>query len=442
MKLLSIFKSYSIQETYPIRGDSMKHCILFLFLLFNSFCLLIQSKEPIFVSSPFFPLQTICFTHNMMPDNLYEHIITLPPLHGPQYPWKNPTITITKVPVKPQDYLVETPGVYSLPYELDGIVKVFHLVAQPIEHVIVDEKISYIDEFIPKENMIYHEMKHYPKYQKMKCWGFNGSTPGPTIEAYEGDTVRIIVKNELPEPTSVHWHGIEVPNAQDGSAPLTQRPIMPGKSYTYEFTLHQSGTLMYHSGFNITKQEHMGLGGAFIIHPKEYDQKPDKQFAIMLQQWAIVPGSEYPNVMSMDFNWFTFNGRAAPNIPVLRVQQGDRVRIRFANLIMDSHPIHIHGYVWEEVGTEGGPIQPSARRKGSTILVAAGTTRDVEFVAWNPGTWFLHCHKLHHVMNAHAQVPMGIMDHGGMFTFLHVEPTTPSISKSEIHKVKKNEISM
>ncbi len=337
-------------------------------------------------------------------------------------------------------HLVETPGINSLPYDLDGGVKVFHLIAQPIEHVIVDEKISYIDEFIPKENIVGHDMKHAPKYQKIRAWGFNGSTPGPTIEAYEGDTVRIMVKNELPEPTSVHWHGIEVPNDQDGSAPLTQRPILPGETYTYQFTLKQSGTLMYHAGFNITKQEHMGLAGLFIIHPKEYDQVPDKQFAIMLQQWAIPAGSEYINTIGMDFNWFTFNGHAAPNIPVLKVHQGDRVRIRFANLVMDSHPIHIHGYIWEEVGTEGGPIAPSARRKGSTIVVAAGTSRDVEFVAWNPGTWFFHCHKLHHVMNAHAQVPMGIMDHGGMFTFVHVEPTHRS--KTEITKVKKNEISI
>lgn len=410
-------------------------------LLFFFFKLIADTKESIFVSPLFFITENICFDNPV--DKYVQEWL---PIHGPQYPWKNPAITITKIPAHYKDhtYTVETPSIASLPYELDGNVKVFHLTAQPIEQIIVDEKISFLDEFIPKENRIPHEMKHYPKYQKMKCWGYNGSTPGPTIEANEGDTVRIIVKNELPEPTSVHWHGIEVPNTQDGSAPFTQHPIMPGKSFTYEFTLRQSGTLMYHSGFNITKQEHMGLAGIFIIHPKEYDQKPDKQFAIMLQQWTIPPGSEYLDIMGMDFNWFTFNGRAAPNIPVLKVQQGERVRIRFANLIMDSHPIHIHGYIWEEVGTEGGPITPSARRKGSTILVAAGTSRDVEFVAWNPGTWLLHCHKLHHVMNAHAQVPIGIMDHGGMFTLVRVEPVahTAHMSKTEITKVKKNEISI
>ncbi len=355
-------------------------------------------------------------------------------------PWKNPAIKLSPAPalMGKQMGVIETPGVPPLGYELDGNVKVFRLIAQPIEHLIVDESHSTHQHLIPEKNAP-HAMGHKPRYQKIKCWGYNGTTPGPTIEVTEGDRVRIIVKNELPEPTSIHWHGIEVPNDQDGSAPETQHAIMPGEEYTYEFTLYQSGTAIYHSGYNVMRQEHMGLNGTFVIHPKKYENPIDKDFAIMLQQWVIPTGSEYLNLISMDFNWFTFNGHAAPTIPVLTVHQGDRVRLRFSNTIMDSHPIHMHGYIWTNVGTEGGPIPPSAQTKGSTVVVAPGTTRDVEFVAWNPGVWLLHCHKLHHIVNAHAQVPMGYMEHGGMFTLLHVIPNDshkpwahPSYEKEQI----------
>jgi hypothetical protein len=337
-------------------------------------------------------------------------------------PWKHPSQSLSAMPklMGKQMGTVQTPGVQPLGYELDGDIKVFMLIAQPIEHLIVNERESTFEHLIPEKYKISHKMHHPPKYQKIKCWGYNGSIPGPTIEADEGDTIRVILKNELPEPTSIHWHGFEIPNNQDGSAPETQRPVMPGEEHTYEFTLHQSGTLMYHSGFNVMRQEHMGLHGSIVIHPKKYKKKIDKDFVIMLQQWAILPGSEYLDFVTMDFNWFTFNGKAAPNIPVLTVNQGDRVRIRFTNVIMDSHPIHIHGYRWKNVSNDGGPIKSSAQTKGSTIVVSAGTTRDVEFIAWNPGIWRLHCHKLHHIVNAHTQVPMGHMDHGGMFTLLHV----------------------
>lgn len=346
--------------------------------------------------------------------------------HHPIIPWKDPTISLSSAPLMGRQMgVVETPGIEPLGYEMDGDVKVFTLIAQPIEQTIVDERHSFLAPLIPKQNNIAPAMHHPPRIQTIKGWGYNGSTPGPTIEATEGDRVRIIVKNELPEPTSVHWHGIELPNDQDGAAPETQRPIMPGETYTYEFTLYQSGTVMYHSEFNPMKQDHMGLHGTFVIHPKTYEQRPDRQFVIMLAQWALLPGSPYLDLVSMNFNWFTFNGHAAPNIPVLTIRQGERVRLRFANVIMDSHPIHVHGYIWQEVGTEGGPIALSARVNGSTIMVHAGTTRDVEFVAWNPGIWRLHCHKLHHIVNSHADVPMGIMEHGGMFTLLHVIPNDP-----------------
>ena len=338
--------------------------------------------------------------------------------------WKDPRVTLTDPPstMNKQMGQVTMLGIPPLGYEMDGNVKVFRLTAQPIEKTITGPE-SVNPDIVPEE---YKDdfIKHAPrKSQHLRAWGYNGSTPGPTIEAYEGDRVRVILKNELPEPTSIHWHGLEIPNHQDGAAGETQRPVLPGETYTYEFTLYQSGTLMYHSGYNIMKQDLMGLAGLFVIHPKRgYEQKIDKDFAIMLQQWTLLPGNPYPDIENMLPNWATFNSLAAPHIPYMQVNQGDRVRIRFGNISFDNHPIHLHGYRWLNVGTAGGPIPPSARWYDSTVDVPPGATRDVEFTAWNPGIWRMHCHKVHHAVNAHVDVPMGIMRHGGMFTLLYVIP--------------------
>ncbi len=342
--------------------------------------------------------------------------------------WGNPDITPSPPPplMGKQMSKVATRGIAPLSYEFDGNVKVFRLIAHPIEKIITDGQATPSwEHLIPKENTKGFTMHHKNVFKTVRCWGYNGSMQGPTIECTEGDRIRIIVKNELPEPTSVHWHGILLPNGQDGAPPATQKPIMPGETFTYEFTLYQSGTYLYHSGFNIMKQDQMGLVGLLVIHPKKYDDRIDRDYAIMLHSFAIPPGSEYIDLTTMDFNWFTFNGFAAPLIPHMFAKQGERVRIRLGNMSMDSHPIHVHGHVWTEVGTEGGPIQKSAQRKGATINVPPGSTRDVEFIAWNPGLWRYHCHKIHHVVNAHADVPMGLMTHGGMFTMFYVEPKDP-----------------
>lgn len=338
--------------------------------------------------------------------------------------WADPNIKISAPPplMGKQMGKVITPNVLPLGYEMDRNIKVFTLIAQPVEHYILDGE--------PPEGSIWDRVNkakgmmpgmYLPK--KLRGWGFNGSIPGPTIEAFEGDRVRMIVKNELPEPTSIHWHGLEVPNEMDGVGGVTQSPIKPGETFIYEFTLYQSGTFMYHSGFNEKKQVGMGLGGIFVIHPKRYKNKIDRDFAILLQEWHFLPGNENPDVTSTDPNWFTFNGKSAPSTEILTVSQGERVRIRFANLSnQNAHPIHLHGYTWKVVGTEGGPIPESAQWPGNTVNVPPGTVRDVEFVAWNPGYWHLHCHKLHHTVNAHADMPMGVMPMGGMTTFLYVIP--------------------
>lgn len=271
---------------------------------------------------------------------------------------------------------VTTPNGTNLPWVMKNGVKEFHLIAEPVKR-----------EFAPG--------------MTVNCWGYNGQTPGPTIEAVEGDRVRILVTNHLPEPTTVHWHGIFVPNGMDGVSGLTQRPIKPGETFQYEFTLHQHGTFMYHPHFDEMTQLGMGMMGFFIIHPKESENpKVDRDFAIMLNEWDIKPGTFTPNPYTMtDFNYATFNSRVYPGTDSLVVRTGERVRIRLGNLSMDNHPIHLHGHAFKVVATDGGDVPVSAQYPETTVDVPPGSTRDIEFIANNPGDWPFHCHKVHHTMN-------------------------------------------
>jgi hypothetical protein len=210
--------------------------------------------------------------------------------------------------------------------------------------------------------------------------------------------VRIIFENHLPESTSIHWHGLEVPLEMDGVPGITQDPVPPGGTFTYEFALHQNGTYFYHS--HMPMQEMMGMIGLFIIHPeKPHEPRVDKDFGMILQEWAILPNNTIPNSFSMEFNWLTMNGKAGPATTPLMVSLGDRVRVRFVNLGMDHHPIHLHGHQWYITGTEGGRIPETAWYPNNTVLVGVAQARDVEFVANNPGDWMLHCHLPHHMMN-------------------------------------------
>jgi len=270
---------------------------------------------------------------------------------------------------------VITPNGSTLPFTMNNGVKEFRLVAEPVKR-----------EFAP--GMV------------VDCWGYNGQTPGPTIEVVEGDRVRLFVTNKLPERTTVHWHGVILPNGMDGVAGLVQPHIKPGETYVYEFTLRQHGTLMYHPHSDEMVQMALGMMGFFIVHPRA-PERVDRDFAIMLHEWAIAPGTSRPNPMVMlDFNTFTFNSRVWPGTAPLIVKKGERVRLRLGNLSMDSHPIHIHGHRFQVTGTDAGPVPPSARFHENTVNVAVGTTRDFEFVAENAGDWALHCHKSHHAMNA------------------------------------------
>ena len=269
---------------------------------------------------------------------------------------------------------VVTPDVPSLPYRLVNGVKEFHLIAEVVERELIPGK-------------------------KMKVWGYNGSCPGPTIQVTKGDRVRVILENHLPEPTTMHWHGFEIPVEMDGMPFISQKPILPGERFAYEFALHQEGTFFYHS--HGAMQEMLGMIGMFIMHPKQnYTPRVDHDFGIILQGWAILPNNEVPNSAGMEFNWLTFNGKAGPATTPLLVRLGNRVRIRFVNLGMDHHPIHVHGHTFSVTGTEGGRIQPTGWTPGNTVLVGVAQARDVEFVANNPGDWMVHCHLPHHMMNS------------------------------------------
>ncbi len=277
---------------------------------------------------------------------------------------------------------VITPNGLTLPWKTVDGVKVYHLVAESVTH-----------EFIPA-------MEEHPNLVA-ECWGYNGRVHGPTIEAVEGDRVRIYVTNRLPAATSIHWHGILLPSGMDGVGGLSQRAIKPGETFKYEFTLKQHGTFMYHSHHDEMTQMQLGMIGLFIIHPKEPRKElPDRDYAIMLSEWKIEVGARRPDPNEMtDFNIFTMNARAFPGTAPLLAKEGERVRIRLGNLsTMSHHAIHIHGHHFKVVETDGGEVPETAQWPETTVIVPTGSTRTIEFTA-TQGDWVFHCHMLHHVMN-------------------------------------------
>ncbi len=275
-----------------------------------------------------------------------------------------------------RDYTpVITPNGSTLPFRIVDNVKVFHLIAGPVEH-----------EFAPG--------------LKASCWGYNGSTPGPTIEAVEGERVRIYVTNRLPEPTSVHWHGLLVPSGMDGVSGLSQTAIPPGETFRYEFDLNQFGTYMYHPHYDEMTQQALGMMGMFVVHERGARRRPDKDFVLLSSEWKVDLGTSRPDPNEMtDFNVLTFNSKAFPGTAPLVIQRNDDVRIRLGNLsAMSHHSIHVHGVPWRVVATDGGPVPATAQRPEATTLVPVGTTRTVEFKATALGDWAVHCHMTHHAM--------------------------------------------
>ncbi len=297
----------------------------------------------------------------------------------PPVPWAEAAKHPLPLSEPGKDYTpVVVPNGSTLNYEVKGGVKIFHLVVEPIEWEVAEGL-------------------------TIQTWGYNGSVPGPVIEAGEGDRVRIYVTNRLPAPTTVHWHGILIPCGMDGVSAVTQPPIPPGETYRYEFILPDAGTFMYHSHYDSMTQEDLGLVGMLIVHKREPERKkrPDRDFVIMLHEWAIEAGRGRPNPAEMEFNVLTMNGKVMPATEPLVAKIGDRVWVRYGNLsAMDHHPIHLHGYAFKIIGSDGGWVKDSdALLPETTVLVPVGAARVIEFVANNPGDWIFHCHMTHHTMN-------------------------------------------
>jgi FtsP/CotA-like multicopper oxidase with cupredoxin domain len=265
----------------------------------------------------------------------------------------------------------------SLPWRMNDGVKEFHLVAEPV-----------VRELAPGMHA--------------KLWGYNGQSPGPTIEVVEGDRVRIFVTNRLPEHTTIHWHGQRLPNGMDGVGGLVQPQIPSGKTFVYEFVARRAGTFMYHPHADEMVQMAMGMMGSWVTHPRDpSSMRVDRDFVFLLNNFDIDPGSMTPKVSTMlDFNLFGFNSRVFPGIDPLVVRQDDRVRIRIGNLTMTNHPIHLHGHEFTVAGTDGGWVPKAARWPEVTADIAVGQMRAIEFDATAPGDWAFHCHKAHHTMNA------------------------------------------
>lgn len=282
---------------------------------------------------------------------------------------------------------------WTLPWRMKDGVKEFHLVAEPV-----------VRELAPG--------------MQANLWGYNGQSPGPTIEVVEGDRVRIFVTNRLPEHTSVHWHGQLLPCGMDGVTGLTQPGIGPGKTFVYEFVARHAGTFMYHPHADEMQQMAMGMMGFWVTHPKNPRQHAvDRDYVMLLQSYDIDPGSYTPRTNTMlDFNLWAINSRVFPGLDPMLAGLGEKVRIRVGNLTMTNHPIHLHGHRFEVAGTDGGWVPKSARWPEVTTDVAVGQMRAIEFVADAPGDWAFHCHKSHHTMNAMGHdVPTLIgVDHRGV----------------------------
>jgi len=235
--------------------------------------------------------------------------------------------------------------------------------------------------------------------QKVEAWTYNEQVPGPVIRVKEGDKVRMILHNKLPESTAVHFHGLELPNNMDGVPFITQPPIKPGESFTYEFTVPNAGSHMYHSHHNAAKQVGLGMLGAFIVEPKV--------------PMPIEKGVDVDSVMILNdgMHGYTLNGKSFPATEPVKAKKGQKLRIRYMNEGMMIHPMHLHGMHMTVIAKDGWE-QP-APWKCDTLNIAPGERWDVIVNCNNPGVWAFHCHILPHAESDHGMF--------GMVTALIVE---------------------
>lgn len=260
-------------------------------------------------------------------------------------------------------------------------------------------------------------------YEQVLAYAFNRQVPGPRIRLTQGDRVRINVTNNLPEPTTVHWHGLIVPNAMDGPAEITQPPIQPGQHFTYEFTAQQAGTFFYHTHQEPDRQQALGMYGALIIDPKTAPATSayDLEYTIQLQEWLEKEGYTYPGMLMEGAlpNFFTINGKAYPATDTIQMKVGQRLLLRFIGSNNNFvHPMHIHGGPFTIVATDGNPVPEAARFNKDTVNVGPGERYDVIWPAREPGKWLIHCHIPHHTTNDNVEEQGA----GGLTMVINVTP--------------------
>jgi FtsP/CotA-like multicopper oxidase with cupredoxin domain len=251
------------------------------------------------------------------------------------------------------------------------------------------------------------------------AYAYNGQVPGPMIRVRPDDRVRMRVRNELPEATTVHWHGFILPIEQDGVPELSQPPIPPGGEHVYKFDVPDTpGTYFYHTHFSADRQQPLGLYGALIIDEPAKPSDIAREHVITLDEWTVIGSETYPAMQLADMlpNYFTFNGKSYPATETVRAKVGDRILFRLIGSGQFIHPIHIHGGPFEIVATDGNPVPPAARLTKDTVLVGPGERYDVVWTARNPGKWLLHCHINHHTTNDGVEVDGG----GGMTMIIDI----------------------
>lgn len=305
---------------------------------------------------------------------MMDDTATPAPMEGMEMGGGHSMEAISSVGVPPA---TESVGGQPLEYRLEDGVKVFDLIAKPVLWNILDDV-------------------------QVTAWTYNGTVPGPMIRVTEGDRVRINFTNNLSEPTTIHWHGVTVPNAMDGVAGVTQEAVQPGETFIYEFEARPAGTFMYHSHFDSDVQVGIGLYAPFIIDPVQpQSPAPDVDVTLMFSEWRVVDGQTYPAMpmSGAEPNYFTINGHAFPSTETISVKRGQRVRLRLMGIGQFIHPMHLHGMPFQVVAIDGYPVPEAAVQTRDTLSVAPGERYDIEFVATETGTWLFHCHILHHVTN-------------------------------------------
>jgi FtsP/CotA-like multicopper oxidase with cupredoxin domain len=253
-----------------------------------------------------------------------------------------------------------------LPFKLDGDTKVFELTTQAVSW-----------ETQPGS--------------KVAAYAYNGVVPGPEIRVTEGDKVRVLLKNQLPESTSIHWHGVHTPNSMDGVPYLTQPVVKPGAGFTYEFVAKPFGSHMYHSHHNAAEQVTKGLLAGFIVEPKDKNKEPafDSEYSLILNDTNI---------------GLTINGKSFPATAPIIAKIGEKVRIRFMNEGLIIHPMHLHGYYMKVFAKDGFPLVNPYM--ADTLNLAPGERYDVIVETTEPGAWAFHCHILTHAESVRGMFGM------------------------------------